>query len=54
MVGDRLGSPLRVAVFAASGRLRLVLGLPQVVDLQAAVELLAARLDEVDVCGGGR
>lgn len=49
VVGDGLGSPLVAVVVRAL----LVLGLPGVVDLQAAVELLPAGGEQLDVCAPG-
>lgn len=46
VIGDRFGSPLIAAVVSAL----LVLGLPGVIDLQAAVELLSAGGQQLDVC----
>lgn len=46
VIGDRFWSPLIAAVVSAL----LVLGLPGVIDLQAAVELLSAGGQQLDVC----
>lgn len=44
--GDGFGGPLIASVVVAF----LVLGLPRVVDLQAAVELLSAGRQQLNVC----